>query len=121
MKPCVFCNKNKVAGGSTYCSKCYRDRKEKQNCGRCDRLRPCISSLCLPCYNYHHSGHRVKALMKYGEKCISKSCPFKPSDVPVRMLDVDHIIEGNRKNNNLDNLQILCVWCHALKTRKIVQ
>lgn len=35
-----------------------------------------------------------------------------------QMLDVDHI-NSNRKDNKLCNLQVLCVWCHALKTRKI--
>lgn len=30
-------------------------------------------------------------------------------------LDVDHI-DGNHKNNSLDNLQTLCANCHRLKT-----
>ena len=34
---------------------------------------------------------------------------------PVQ-LDVDHI-DGNRKNNNLENLQTLCANCHRLKTQ----
>lgn len=33
------------------------------------------------------------------------------------MLDVHHI-DGNRKNGKADNLEVLCVWCHALETRK---
>jgi hypothetical protein len=32
------------------------------------------------------------------------------------MLDVDHI-DGNRTNHDLSNLQVLCVWDHACKTR----
>jgi len=37
--------------------------------------------------------------------------------VPVNrvQLDVDHI-DGNKKNNSLDNLQTLCANCHRLKT-----
>ena len=34
------------------------------------------------------------------------------------MLDVHHV-DGIRQNNHPDNLEVLCVWCHALKTRKI--
>lgn len=34
------------------------------------------------------------------------------------MLDVDHI-DSNRSNAALSNLQILCIWCHALKTRGV--
>ena len=30
-------------------------------------------------------------------------------------LDIDHI-DGNNRNNNKDNLQILCANCHRLKT-----
>ena len=34
----------------------------------------------------------------------------------VKLLDVDHI-DSNRQNNELSNLQFLCVMCHAIKTR----
>lgn len=35
----------------------------------------------------------------------------------TKMLDVHHR-DGNRSNNKLSNLEVLCVWCHALETRK---
>src|SRR5438876_2230962 len=34
------------------------------------------------------------------------------------MLDVDHL-DNDRTNNSLDNLRVVCVWCHALKTRGV--
>ena len=62
--------------------------------------------------------YRRRAIKKYGAKCSSGNCPLREAqiDVPVTMLDVDHL-DDNRANNDLENLQVLCVWCHALKTR----
>jgi len=34
----------------------------------------------------------------------------------TKLLDVDHM-DSNRQNNKLENLQFLCVMCHAIKTR----
>lgn len=62
---------------------------------------------------YGHASYRQRAFNGLPAEC---SCCGYCED--VRMLDVDHI-DGNRKNNMLINLQILCVWCHALKTRKV--
>jgi 5-methylcytosine-specific restriction endonuclease McrA len=45
------------------------------------------------------------------EKC--EECGFVPQH--KSQLDVDHI-DGNKKNNNLSNLQTLCANCHRYKT-----
>lgn len=59
--------------------------------------------------------YRRRALDHYGRQCSNVRCPIiKPID--ERLLDVDHI-DGNRSNNCLTNLQVLCVFCHAVKTR----
>jgi len=34
----------------------------------------------------------------------------------ICQLDVDHI-DGNHKNNEINNLQTLCANCHRLKTK----
>lgn len=57
--------------------------------------------------------YREYALRTYGAKC--SQCGYCETK---KMLDVDHI-DSNRKNNDISNLQVLCVWCHALKTRKV--
>jgi len=57
--------------------------------------------------------YRARALKKYGVYCTK--CGY---DEYEEMLDVDHI-DSDRSNNKIKNLQVLCVWCHALKTRKI--
>jgi hypothetical protein len=64
--------------------------------------------------NWRGGAYRKLALMTYGKMCQSTSCPF--DNVPEKMLDVHHK-DGNRKNNNISNLEVLCVWCHAVKTR----
>jgi 5-methylcytosine-specific restriction endonuclease McrA len=47
------------------------------------------------------------------KKEACEACGFVP--VHSIQLDVDHI-DGNKKNNDLDNLQTLCANCHRLKT-----
>lgn len=57
------------------------------------------------------TSYRQRAFRTYGKRC--SMCLYSEDS---RMLDVDHI-DSDRKNNVIDNLQVLCVWCHALKTR----
>jgi len=57
--------------------------------------------------------YRSRALRVLGKRC--SRCGFEKDE---RMLDVDHI-DCDRLNNDITNLQVLCVWCHALKTRNI--
>jgi hypothetical protein len=59
------------------------------------------------------SYYRSMAIRAYGAQC--RDCGYNQD---TRMLDVDHI-NSNRSNNQLDNLQVLCIWCHALKTRDV--
>lgn len=64
------------------------------------------------------ASYRERARKKYGRFCSNPNCQLQKSgiEIPPQMFDVDHI-DGDRTNNDIQNLQILCVWCHALKTR----
>ena len=55
--------------------------------------------------------YRARAFRETGARCAV--CGYHEDQ---RMLDVDHI-DGDRSNNDLSNLQVLCVWDHACKTR----
>ena len=57
--------------------------------------------------------YRAAAFREYGKMC--NSCGYNEYE---EMLDVHHI-DQNRDNNNPDNLEVLCVWCHMLKHRKV--
>ena len=46
---------------------------------------------------------------------MNPNCPIT-FEIPRYMLDVHHKDE-NRSNNKIENLEVLCVWCHAVLTR----
>ena len=74
-----------------------------------------IQAVHLPHYtNYDTSrSYRRKALAHYGKTC--QRCGY---DAVEKMLDAHHR-DGNRQNNKVTNLEVLCVWCHALDTRGV--
>ena len=59
------------------------------------------------------ASYRERALRTYGAKC--RGCGY---DEYEEMLDANHR-DGNRKNNKIENLEVLCVWCHAWETRMV--
>ena len=54
-------------------------------------------------------------LTKYGEKC--QLCGWHEVNSKTKKVPLEvHHIDGNYKNNNEDNLQLLCPNCHSLTT-----
>jgi len=129
-KPCPECNKNMVDETYNYCTTCYRkNHKKKEVCKECGTFGVTVGGLCLSCYNARHNKYkneegkryytyRERALRLKGHRCENPNCPMSNIGIPTKMLDVHHI-DGNRENNRLENLEVLCVWCHAMKTRDI--
>lgn len=59
------------------------------------------------------ASYRTFGLKLLGEKC--EGCGY---DEYSLLLDVHHL-DGNRNNNKLENLMVLCPMCHAKVTRKL--
>lgn len=89
--------------GLVFCNRTCKDTA--QSYGGIEAIQP-------DHYNQGQSSYRVRALRHYGARC--KVCDYSQDS---RMLDVHHIDE-DRSHNDLPNLVVLCVWCHALETRK---
>lgn len=111
---CIYCGKpayrklsklSKLSSksGLTFCSRVCKDTAQRWEHG--------LKAMWPDHYGNGTSGYRIRAFRERDKVCIG--CGYKDDS---RMLDVDHI-DSNRSNNKIDNLQVLCVWCHALKTR----
>lgn len=100
-------------------SKLVRSKSRLYFCGRpCKEKAQCIGGLTAiqPPHYGNQDGkttYRKRAFDHYGKACAK--CGYKLFE---RMLDVHHR-DGNRRHNKLENLIVLCVWCHALETRRI--
>lgn len=97
MKGNVFCSHS--------CAAIYNNTKHKKNEEH-------------PLWKGGKLTYRRRAFRHYLEGCSNPLCEITKAGVPIPhvMLEVDHK-DGNRDNNALDNLQILCAWCHLQKTR----
>ncbi len=93
--------KSKV-GKLNFCSRGCKDKAQRVEVGL----------IALPHYKNGAASYRRKALLHYGPAC--NRCSFDKDD---RLLDVHHI-DGDRENNAVENLEVLCVMCHAKETRK---
>ncbi len=97
--------------GDSFCSKHCAITINNQRC-RIGQNHP----------NWTGGSYRAEALTYYGEQCSVKDCDLTKAKIKIetKMLDVHHK-DGDRHNNNIENLEVLCVWCHAKRTRNIIR
>ena len=95
------------------CSKCNKSLVRKNGITKLGIQK--WAKYCSYChkaaYNQKHGTRYVG--YRLHKKSLCERCGFIPEH-PCQ-LDVDHI-DGDRKNNHIDNLQTLCANCHRLKT-----
>lgn len=89
---CITCNKNP-----------QKSKGKKNN-------KTIYASICSTCHQKKY--RRLRGYRRF-KKDVCSFCGFVP--VHACQLDVDHI-DGNHKNNKIENLQTLCANCHRLKT-----
>jgi hypothetical protein len=95
--------------------KCYRSGWKKDGSPifrrKCDicRGKPLrrVSSKKRPYYRIAY------AIKQASMMCGVDGCGFKA--IHISQLDIDHI-DGDKHNNNLENLLVMCANCHRLKT-----
>lgn len=89
------------------CVSCKQRRQKKKGAG--------FTAQCSTCYKkrWKHTPNKTVKFKRSIKKSYCEKCSFKAEH--SCQLDIDHI-DGNRNNNNLENLQTLCANCHRLKT-----
>lgn len=98
----------------------YKNSKTKQFC--CCKQHKDLAQrldgnpkLHLPKYSTLQDSKKYRTKTFY---TVEKKCSRCGYDQDEKMLDVHHK-DGDRSNNQLENLEVLCLWCHALETRKV--
>lgn len=108
------------------CAKKFSVRESRTSQPKCGRV--CCSRKCKdaaqsleggtfairpPQYGDGKYAYRTRALRYYGAAC--QVCGYARHR---SMLDVHHKY-ADRSNNAIENLEVLCTWCHSLRTRGV--
>lgn len=90
---------------------CNRVCKEKAQAARIPGVTPTHYDTGSGKHDY-----RTRALSHYGKLCSNPACPITTAriEIPDFMLHVHHV-SRDRSDNELPNLKVLCIWCHALE------
>ena len=92
-------------------------QNQYNNCGPVAQLgehSACTGEVCeFDPRRVHQLYFRKRAFEKYGKIC--NRCGYAQDE---HMLEVDHIL-GRQISHKLEDIQVLCVWCHWMKTRNV--
>ena len=92
--------------GLTFCTRKCKDEAQRVGLKQVSEIQPAHYG------NGEHS-YRERALRAHGSACAR--CGYHEDE---RMLDAHHL--RGRATHMEEDLEVLCVWCHALETRKVV-
>lgn len=102
--PCLMCQKA-TKSKKKYCSaKCQQNYMKEQDL---------VKFLNQEDINLGHSRIRNLLIYKYGAKCMVCNWDKKNPATGKCPIELEHI-DGNAKNNSLDNVKLLCPNCHSL-------
>ena len=119
---CKGCRQRKEHSSKGYCYACYKKfiwKPKEIECESCGRIRPHKAfGLCGGCHTrlYHYDltkSYNAKKLHNIGLdklRQITKACASCDFDKLVTL----HHLDGNRKNNDDENLIGLCHNCHKM-------
>lgn len=82
---------------------------------QCKNIASTLEMGIIKCDHYSDGSYTYRdiALRNYPHEC--ELC----GDKIVELLDAHHI-DHNRKNNAVENLMLVCPYCHALETRRLI-
>jgi hypothetical protein len=107
---CLFCNKELTRRDTKYCNNiCHRNKEQKKF------IEKWLKGELSGTTQVGNTSHFIKRYLvaTFGEKCFKCGWAERNSVTNKVPIELDHI-DGNHKNNILNNLRLLCPNCHSL-------